>query len=816
MDHPPLLTSRLPLECLRLIFQTLAKDDDVATLCSLLQVNIHFHQSVLPYLYTNPFQRAFRFRNRNLPRYFYSVLALLDMLLERVDSDDVVQLTRRDPALSTNPNVSFTASHAGRSTTNYLSYLQEFSVHQDVIIRYAADAVKQPKTIEYLKASGLLERFREYGLSMDSYNNLTDETLYLKTFSIIFRRALTWTLCSPSLENFRKLDIPLTDIERYLGVIHRLESLSDVTFIMDEQYVSNSLDLSRLSSNDPAKEAQIRQRAVTAFDNMTLFVKRHTTTFKNVLRSVCHTNTAGWAAPTIPDKYRLQIQQLLPVLSYPRALDDGNWMQFVARADEVHVEQVKSIWAATPPAEWYQVLTTNRAPFLPRCRNLTTYHLVTLGPESFRWAVEEKRQRLAAAAQSNTGAHDSPPPVPLSNIVISSPSDLFAGEIDDIAFGFSETLSNFVVHESRVPHVGGPWPVLRVGRNWNLPWLRYFNCRSYQRPISLSPDIFSGCPFLERVETFDNLREYDPLTIEYGQPAALHRLRGLDLQGYSALQFHPDTLHTTGNLESLQLGMCPSNDVNHFIPEVGDTIFPQSYVPVIASTTTLQRRIWTWDWYLPRIMSIELSATFAYTFQFKMLIGCPNIAKVSLTISSDIPAHGRRLTTSNFEVPVTETEGTEQSEQNASINPRRMVLPTLKSVLLIGLWEFSDEWIQVLLHEVAPNLAEFEESACQGFTLEGVMGATKKLERLERVFLSREYSQADLDAVGMVRGAEETLQRWWQGYTWGGGSRLGLAGQALAKAPEIVHEAHQTYFETNLGLFVLRQENVEQVVDHVS
>ncbi|KAG0013696.1 hypothetical protein BGZ82_002057 [Podila clonocystis] len=140
---------------------------------------------------------------------------------------------------------------------------------------------------------------------------------------------------------------------------------------------------------------------------------------------------------------------------------------------------------------------------------------------------------------------------------------------------------------------------------------------------------------------FDYLREYDPLAIEDGQPAALPRLRGLELYGHSALQFHPDTLHTTSNLEALALTMSSLNDeADHFIPEAGDmmTLHPSSIG--MSSTTTLQRPIWTWDWYLPRIMAIELSATCAYTFQFKVLIRCPNIAKISLTISSSIPSTG--------------------------------------------------------------------------------------------------------------------------------------------------------------------------------
>ncbi|KAG0338893.1 hypothetical protein BG000_003170, partial [Podila horticola] len=606
MDHPPLSSPRLPLECLRIIFQTLANDDDVATLSNLLQVNTYFCQAALPYLYTNPFQRSFHFRNRSLLGYSQSVQALLDMLLERVDPDDVIQLTRQ---VFTSPknDASFTPSQAGRSSVKYLSYLQEFSIHQDVITQYATDAVKLPKTIEYLKKSGFLAQYREYGLPMglpmSLYNNLTDKVLHLKTFCILSRRALTWALCSPSLENMRKLDIPLSDIERYLGVIHRLESLSGVTFVMDEQYIFNSMDLSRISSNDPIKEAQIRQRATTVFDNMILFVKRHTLTFKNVLRSVHHVDTHRWETLAAPDRLHFQIQQLLPVLSYPRALDGDNWMQFVARADEVNLEQVQSIRIGSTLAKWYQALATDHAPFLPRCRNLIVCHLTTLGPESFRWAVQEKKQRLKT---QTTCAIDLLPPVPLREVVISSATNPFEGEIEDIAFSFSETLSKFVVHESKVIHTEGSWPYLRIGRNWSLPWLRYLNCRSYQRPIALSPDIFSGCTFLERVEMFDNLREYDPLVIEYGRPATLPRLRGIEFHGHSALQFHPDTLYTTGNLEALRLTMHSLDDgVDHFIPEAGDTMTLHPGAAVLSSTT-LQRPIWTWDWYLPRIMAIEL------------------------------------------------------------------------------------------------------------------------------------------------------------------------------------------------------------------
>jgi len=48
------------------------------------------------------------------------------------------------------------------------------------------------------------------------------------------RRDLTWTVCSPIFEQIEELAIPLSDMNRYLDVVHRFQSLKVVQFTMDE------------------------------------------------------------------------------------------------------------------------------------------------------------------------------------------------------------------------------------------------------------------------------------------------------------------------------------------------------------------------------------------------------------------------------------------------------------------------------------------------------------------------------------------------------------------------------------------------------
>lgn len=56
---------------------------------------------------------------------------------------------------------------------------------------------------------------------------------YSRLLDVHLRVTLTWTLCEPILEQIQSIDIPLSDIDRYLSVVHRFRSLSSVNFIDD-------------------------------------------------------------------------------------------------------------------------------------------------------------------------------------------------------------------------------------------------------------------------------------------------------------------------------------------------------------------------------------------------------------------------------------------------------------------------------------------------------------------------------------------------------------------------------------------------------
>ncbi|KAF9149893.1 hypothetical protein BG015_008284 [Linnemannia schmuckeri] len=42
----------------------------------------------------------------------------------------------------------------------------------------------------------------------------------------------------------------------------------------------------------------------------------------------------------------------------------------------------------------------------------------------------------------------------------------------------------------------------------------------------------------------------------------------------------------------------------------------------------------TWDWELPMLATLQLDSEFAYTFQFRMLVGTPNFVSLSVDIGS--------------------------------------------------------------------------------------------------------------------------------------------------------------------------------------
>ncbi|KAG0040543.1 hypothetical protein BGZ83_002499 [Gryganskiella cystojenkinii] len=116
--------------------------------------------------------------------------------------------------------------------------------------------------------------------------------------SVTLRRDLTWTLCSPVLEQIQSLIIPLSDIDRYLNAIERLHSLNSVTFMVDEVLaLMPSLSDPLVAPNDrysqQLEEGLLRQNR--QFTSMVEFVRLHGLLFKNKLRTTdCSVDHMSW------------------------------------------------------------------------------------------------------------------------------------------------------------------------------------------------------------------------------------------------------------------------------------------------------------------------------------------------------------------------------------------------------------------------------------------------------------------------------------------------------------------------------------------
>ncbi|KAF9418766.1 hypothetical protein BGZ94_009603 [Podila epigama] len=760
---------RLPLECLFSIFQALADDGDVVTLARILQTNSAMNQAALPYLYSNPFQTRFHETfGMNLVK--PTTHSLLEMLIDRVNHDDNLIRGVFPPPLS------------AKSSVDYLANLRVLRVDHRLIRTYAST----PAAIKYFEVNNLAQIYSKYGHPVGFYrsNGLGFAGQQKILCSVLFK-ALIWALCSPYLEQIQQLTIPLSDLARYIDVVHRLKSLTEVTFLLDEKFNYPAHEVYLLFGNDTSKALQLQQDCAATLQRMVLFVQRHTELFKGTLRFV-HESQPLDERVFVPAQVELQIQSLLPVMHQPRLLDNDNWTHFVVHWDRIELDRVEKIYH-TRAETWSRYFKVERPPYLPRCRNLKTLFSFSSGPTSFQWAAQEQRQRnnqINTRALTIADSESVPSPVPLYYVSLKNWAQPFGDEIDDIAFGFGQTLSYLILTENNIP-TSPLMPALRVNLNMDLPCLRYIYIKSDVRSIDWGPVTLSKCLMLERIEMLDNCTTYNHQEIERVS-MSLPQLRGLQLLGHSALQFHPDTLQSTANLELLHIRMSSTGAID----DVAENFFISELLPGNAQSEIgswpMEEPIWTWDWYLPRLFSLVLSSKFAYMFQFRMLQGCPNIATIKLSISTDAGVHKRELTLSDL---YRSKDQRLISEQDDITQPRLhdfLDLPTLKSLSLSGWWQISDEWFQTLLDKVAKNLAEFEGNFCRGYTYGGIVKAMKGRIFLEQVTLTDWVLESELNGLGMCRGSGSCPHKWFFGYSWGGGSTGGLGGHAPASAPKDV------------------------------
>lgn len=84
---------------------------------------------------------------------------------------------------------------------------------RDALTKYAVHALEHNQYQAFSEFSGLWDRDHIFGG--------------------LLRVALTWLLCSSAPERIQSIDIPLSDIDRYVSVVDCFHSLSSINFITD-------------------------------------------------------------------------------------------------------------------------------------------------------------------------------------------------------------------------------------------------------------------------------------------------------------------------------------------------------------------------------------------------------------------------------------------------------------------------------------------------------------------------------------------------------------------------------------------------------
>lgn len=323
--------------------------------------------------------------------------------------------------------------------------------------------------------------------------------------------------------------------------------------------------------------------------------------------------------------------------------------------------------------------------------------------------------------------------IPLSKVHIKQCS-MPSTNLDVLLDAFSNSLESITISSIRAPKSTLP---VHIGHNWvDLPCLSHLeihfpmniethNHFTRNHRLVLDRLLFARCPSLQTVKIRDDTYLYSHDDIVSCHAADLPRLQMLHLTGWSALTFHPATLETTKKLQVLRLTMDPSRD--GFIPPVeelarayGGYELNEDFVdrtgaqPVAAASfappplTTIRRPHWTWRWHLPCLTHLLLASEFAYRFKFRMLLGCPALEKLHLHMKTlanykwvNRAPHSRVITKSDLYFVPDAADDASSTQKNEE----RIVVPTLRSLVMEGRWSFEDHGIMhQFLVDMFPNL----------------------------------------------------------------------------------------------------------------
>ncbi|KAF9348325.1 hypothetical protein BGX34_002550, partial [Mortierella sp. NVP85] len=207
----------------------------------------------------------------------------------------------------------------------------------------------------------------------------------------------------------------------------------------------------------------------------------------------------------------------------------------------------------------------------------------------------------------------------------------------------------------------------------------------------------------------DGLVTYRHRDIRWWSVVCLPHLKKLDLKGSPASHFNMDSLHQSPCLEELTMEMTPIaakddfGDGRYHMPSPGELEHEDSDTEGVDNQessgmpgssqeyrSTGKKPQYTWDWYLPSLRKLDLTAVFALMFDFRWLQHLPNLQSLRLDISSDETAHLRHITLKDL-LRREPQQAPDEDGSGEILSDRYISSPKLESIALDGGWIFEKE-----------------------------------------------------------------------------------------------------------------------------
>ncbi|KAF9205129.1 hypothetical protein BGZ49_004422 [Haplosporangium sp. Z 27] len=454
---------------------------------------------------------------------------------------------------------------------------------------------------------------------------------------------------------------------------------------------------------------------------------------------------SGWIRPswngTLRDEW---YTSLLGALESPGMIDFEYWTNFAYHLKNTPltgIKRLRSFCGDIPEANWDQ------SKLLQRCRSLESFSSILRGPDVFKWAVEERKDRIiyetllqggiacapTSLAQGTSHSQFFGPgqvPVPLRRVVLRRGDDEFVVPVlKDICFSFEETLE-WIEVRTRTEVSSIPTSIF-----CNMPWLTVLDIHTNMNcPFVSDISFLDACPALKRLRLIDYIEDQSNAigtTICIQKPWYLPKLQELVLVGTMCNAFNYETLTYTRDIQVIRL--------ERAITDFGVRAVDKDYRELLLQHT------WSWNWSLPRLHTLKLTGLPAHLFRLCLLEHCPKLQRLSLDLG---------------QVPRFVSE--ERDLKKIVISSIPFQSP-IRSLTLKGRWILTEteDLFQLFLQEWFSNLQYLKVGAAQFSSNNSIIDGLKSLKCLRKSnFIRHSFSEYDAWKLGLEEVGFKCSREW--------------------------------------------------------